>query len=134
LTENSVINVKNKSHAVTAEIVVPEGGANGVIVAQGGSFGGWTFYVTDGRPAYCYNLFGLRQFKVYGDEPLSAGDHQLRMELGYDGDGLAKGGDVNLFVDGEKVGQGRVDATQPLVFLRGRDHGCRQGHRHSRQR
>jgi len=116
LTENSVINVKNKSHAVTAEIVVPEGGANGVIVAQGGSFGGWTLYVTDGRPAYCYNLFGLRQFKVYGDEPLSAGDHQLRMEFGYDGGGLAKGGDVNLFVDGEKVGQGRVDATQPLVF------------------
>ena len=75
MTENSVINVRNTFHAVTAEIVVPEGGANGEIVAQGGSLGGWTLYVTDGRPAYCYNLFGLRQFKVYGDGPLSVGDH-----------------------------------------------------------
>ena len=87
LTENTVINVKNKSHAVTAEVVVPEGGANGVIVAQGGAFGGWSLYVIDGRPAYCYNLFGLQQFKVYGDEPLPAGDHQVRMEFGYDGGG-----------------------------------------------
>ena len=116
LTENTVINVKNKSHAVTAEVVVPEGGANGVIVAQGGAFGGWSLYVTDGRPAYCYNLFGLQQFKVYADERLSAGDHQVRMEFGYDGGGLAKGGDVALFVDGEKAGHGRVDATQPMVF------------------
>ena len=68
-----------------------------------------------GRP-YCYNLFGLQQFKVYADERLSAGDHQVRMEFGYDGGGLAKGGDVTLFVDGEKAGQGRVDATQPMVF------------------
>ena len=116
LTENSVINVKNKSHAVKAKIVGPESGANGVIVAQGGAFGGWSLYVTNGRPAYCYNLFGLQQFKVYGDEPLPAGDHQVRMEFGYDGGGLAKGGDVTLFVDSEKAGQGRVDATQPMVF------------------
>ena len=70
--------------------------------------------------------FGLQQFKVYGDAPLPVGDHQVRMEFGYDGGGLAKGGDVTLFVDGEKAGQGRVDATQPMVFSRGRDHGRRQ--------
>ncbi len=116
LTENSVVVIKNKSHAVTAEIVVPEGGANGVIVAQGGAFGGWSLYLTDGRPAYCYNLFGLQQFKVYGDEPVPAGEHQVRMEFGYDGGGLGKGGDVTLFVDGEKAGQGRVDATQAMIF------------------
>ena len=111
---------------MTAEIVVPKSGANGVIVAQGGAFGGWSLYVTDGRPAYCYNLFGLRQFKVYGDAPLPVGDHQVRMEFGYDGGGLAKGRDVTLFVDGEKAGQGRVDETQPMVFSRGRDHRRRQ--------
>jgi arylsulfatase len=114
--ENSVVNIKNKSHAVTAEVVVPDGGARGVIVAQGGSFGGWSLYATGGRLAYCYNQFGLQRFKVYGEQPISAGEHQVRMEFAYDGGGLAKGGDVVLFVDGEKVGRGRVGATQPMVF------------------
>ncbi len=69
LSENSVVVIKNKSHAVTAQIVVPETGANGVIVSQGGAFGGFVLYAKDGKPAYCYNLFGLQQFKVYGSDP-----------------------------------------------------------------
>ena len=116
LSENSIVKIKNKSHAVTAEIDVPEGGANGVIIAQGGAFGGWALYAKDGKPAYCYNLFGLQQFKVYGDDAIPAGQHQVRMEFTYDGGGLGKGGDVTLFVDGEKVGEGRVDDTVPMVF------------------
>jgi Sulfatase len=116
LSENSVLMLKNKSHSVTAEIEVPEEGANGVIVAQGGSFGGWALYITEGKPAYCYNLFGLQQFKVYGDAPIPAGEHQVRTEFAYDGGGLGKGGDVTLYLDGAKVGEGRVDATQPMVF------------------
>jgi hypothetical protein len=64
ITENSVVAMKNKSHAITAQIDVPEGGANRVIVAQGGAFGGFVLYAKDGRPAYCYNLFGLQRFKV----------------------------------------------------------------------
>ncbi len=116
LTENSVLVIKNKSHSVTAEIVVPEGGASGVIVAQGGAFGGWSLYVHEGKPAYCYNLFGLQRFKIYGDAALPAGEHQVRMEFAYDGGGLAKGGTVSLYVDGGKVGEGRVAATEPMVF------------------
>jgi arylsulfatase len=116
LSENSVINIKNKSHAVTADLTVAAGGAGGVIIAQGGTFGGWTLYVHQGRPAYCYNLLGVQQFKTYGDKALGAGDHQVRMEFGYDGDGLGKGGDVTLYIDGVQVGQGRVDATQPMIF------------------
>ena len=116
LTENSVVVLKNKSHAVSAQIVVPEGGANGVIVAQGGAFGGWSLYLHEGKPAYCYNLFGLRRFKVYGQQPVAAGEHQIRMEFGYDGGGLAKGGSVSLYVDGAKAGEGRVEATQPMIF------------------
>jgi arylsulfatase len=117
LSENSVVNIKNKSHAVTAEIDVPDGRtANGVIVAQGGAFGGWAVYATEGRPAYCYNLFGLQRFKVYGDTTIPAGTHQVRAEFVYDGGGLAKGGNVTLFLDGAKVGEGRVDATQPMAF------------------
>ena len=117
LTEASVVNIKNKSHSITAQLDVPESGANGVIVAQGGAFGGWVLYVKDGRPAYCYNLFGLRQFKVYADDALiPAGEHQVRAEFAYDGGGLAKGGSVTLYLDGEKVGEGRVDGTQPMIF------------------
>jgi arylsulfatase len=116
LSENSIVVLKNKSHAVTAEVVVPDGGATGVIVAQGGAFGGWSLYARDGKPAYCYNLFGLRQFKVYGDTPIPSGEHQVRVEFAYDGGGLGKGGTATLYLDGAKVGEGRVDATVPLVF------------------
>ena len=95
---------------------MPEGGASGVIVAQGGAFGGLALYAKDGKPAYCYNLFGLQQFKVYGEDAIPAGEHQVRMEFAYDGGGLGKGGDVVLFLNGEKVGQGRVGATAAMVF------------------
>ena len=87
-----------------------------MIISQGGAFGGFVLYAKDGRPAYCYNLFGLQQFKVYGDEPIPAGEHQVRMEFAYDGGGLGKGGTVTLYVDGAEVGQGRVDGTVPMLF------------------
>ena len=116
LSENSILVLKNKSHAITADLVVPDGGARGVIVSQGGAFGGWTVYAHEGRPAYCYNLFGLQRFKVYGADPVPSGDHQVRVEFAYDGGGLAKGGTATLFVDGTKVGEGRVDATVPMAF------------------
>ncbi len=116
LTENSVLNVKNKSHAVTADLLVPDGGASGVIVAQGGAFGGWSLYLHDGRPAYTYNLFGVRTFKVHSDTQVPAGEHQVRVEFSYDGGGLGKGGTADLYLDGSQIGSGRVDATVPMIF------------------
>jgi arylsulfatase A-like enzyme len=116
ISENSIVVTKNKSFALTAEVVVPEGGANGVMIAQGGAFGGWSLYAQEGKPAFCYNLFGLQQFKTYGPEQIPAGTHQVRMEFAYDGGGLAKGGDVTLLVDGSPVGKGRVDGTVPMLF------------------
>jgi arylsulfatase A-like enzyme len=117
LTENSVVNIKNKSHSVTAEVVVPgDGGAQGVIVAQGGSIGGWSLYAKDGRPRYCYNLFGIQHFYVDGEREIPAGTHQVRMEFDYDGGGLGKGGNVSLYVDGEPAGEGRVEATAAMIF------------------
>ena len=116
LSENSVVVIKNKSHAITALVEVPDGGADGVIVAQGGSFGGWTLYAFEGKPAYCYNLFGIRRFKVYGDEALPSGEHQVRLEFAYDGGGLGKGGTATLYVDGSQVGEARIDATVPMAF------------------
>ena len=116
LTENSILVIKNKSHAVTAQIDVPEGGARGVIIAQGGAFGGWCLYARDGRPVYCYNLLGLQRFKVEGDRPIPAGERQVRMEFAYDGGGLGKGGTATLYLDGDEIGSGRVDATQAMIF------------------
>src|SRR4029078_2861245 len=116
LTESSLVNIKNKSHAVTAEIVVPETGAEGVILAQVGAFGGWSLYAKAGRPTYCYNMLGLQRFKVEADAAIPPGTHQVRMEFAYDGGGPAQGGALALFVDGDKTGEGRVEATVPLLF------------------
>jgi len=116
LSENSVVNIKNKSHSLTAEIVVPESGASGVIIHQGGAFGGWSLYAKAGKPVYCYNLFGLRLFKIEGGQTIPPGEHQVRMEFKYDGGGLGKGGTVTLYLDGKQVGQGRVENTQPMAF------------------
>jgi arylsulfatase len=95
---------------------VPEGGGEGVIIAQGGAYAGWSLYLHEGRPAYCYNFFGLQRFKIYGEHPVPAGEHQIRMEFAYDGGGLGKGGDVTLYLDGDKVGEGRVEHTVPMLF------------------
>jgi arylsulfatase len=116
LSESAVVNIKNTSHAVTADIVVPDGGARGVLIAQGGAFGGWSLYFHEGRPKYCYSFFGVQRFAVEGDAPVPAGEHQVRMEFDYDGGGLAKGGTVTLYVDGQSVAEGRVEHTQPLIF------------------
>ena len=126
LSENSVIIIKNKSHAVTAELTVSaDTPAQGVIIAQGGNIGGWVLYAHEGKLKYCYNLLGIKHFYVEADAPLSAGDHQVRMEFAYDGGGLGKGGTATLFVDGKPVGSGRVDATAPMVFSA--DDGCDVG-------
>ena len=116
LSESSIVSIKNKSHAVTAEVVVPEGGAQGVIIAQGGSIGGWSLYLKDGKPRYCYNLFGIQRFYVDGDGEVPAGVHQVRMEFDYAGPGLGKGGTATLYLDGVKCGEGAVAATAALVF------------------
>ena len=116
LNESSVITVKNRSHAVTAQVVVTDAGAEGVIVSQGGMAGGWSLYCRDGRLRYCYNLVGLQYFYVDSDVKLPAGEHQVRMEFDYDGPGLAKGGTVTLYLDGAEVGRGQLPVTQAVVF------------------
>jgi arylsulfatase len=122
LSENSVLNLKNKSHSVTAEITVPASGAEGVIIAQGGNIGGWTLYAKGGKLKYCYNLLGIQYFYAESAQSLPAGDHQVRMEFKYAGGGLGKGGAATLFVDGKKVGEGRIDGTAAMIFSA--DDGC----------
>ena len=116
LSENCVLNIKNKSHSVSAEISVPSSGAQGVIVAQGANIGGWSLYVHDGKLKYCYNLGGIQQFFVEATSPLPAGDHQVRMEFAYAGGGLGKGGKVTLYLDGKQIGEGDIPATLAMIF------------------
>jgi arylsulfatase A-like enzyme len=116
LSENCVLNVKNKSHSITAEIVVPEGGAKGVIIAQGADIGGWVLYAHEGKFTYCYNWGGYKHFRVQGETVLSPGEHQVRMEFAYDGGGLGKGGKATLYVDGKKDGEGVIAATLAMIF------------------
>ncbi|MEU4234116.1 arylsulfatase [Nonomuraea sp. NPDC026600] len=116
LQENTVPNVKNKSHSITAEIDVPEGGCHGVIVVQGGRFGGWALYVNRGRPAYCYNYFGRHSSYVRAPEPLAPGRHTVCFAFLYDGGGVGKGGNGLLTVDGVRVAEGRIDETIPYLF------------------
>ena len=125
LSENSVLNIKNKSHAVTAEITVPAAGAEGVIIAQGGNIGGWALYAKGGKLKYCYNLLGVQYFYVESGDAMSPGEHQVRMEFAYDGGGLGKGGTVTLYIDGKSVGTGKVAATAAMVFSA--DDGCDVG-------
>ena len=116
LTENSVVNNKNASFSLTAEVMVPEQGAEGVIVAQGGVTGGLSLYAKGGKPKYCYNFFGLERYYVEGTTAIPSGTHQVRMEFAYDGGGLGKGGTATLYIDGEAAGEGRIEQTEAFLF------------------
>ncbi|WP_416674846.1 arylsulfatase [Egbenema bharatensis] len=116
LSENSVVNVKNKSFSVTAEIVAAEEQTEGVIIAQGGKFGGWSVYAKDGKAKFVYNVLGIHHYTIEADRPLPSGKHQVRVEFAYDGGGLGKGGNATLFYDGEKVGACRVEQTHGIIF------------------
>jgi arylsulfatase A-like enzyme len=125
LSENTVLNIKNKSHSVTAEIEVPQAGAEGVIIAQGSNIGGWSLYAKGGKLKYCYNLLGVQHFFAESAGAIPAGAHQVRMEFAYAGGGLGKGGAVSLYIDGKKVSEGNVAATAAMVFSA--DDGCDVG-------
>jgi len=116
LSENSVVVTKNKSFSITAEVEVPSKGAEGVIIHQGGAFGGMSLYIKGGKAKFAYNFFGLQTFTTEASQPIRAGKHQVRMEFAYDGGGLGKGGNVSLYYDGKKVGKGRVEHTAPMAF------------------
>ena len=129
LGENVVLNTKNKSYAVTAELVLPEGNAHGVIAAIGGGAGGWSLYIKDGRLKFCSNWLGIQYYYTESGTALPGGKHQVRVEFAYDGGGLGRGGGVTLYLDGNKIGEGRVDYTQPMIFSVDEtlDIGCEYG-------
>jgi hypothetical protein len=126
MAENAFINIKNRSHTITAEIENP---TNGVILAQAGRFGGWSFYVKDGKPFYTYNYLGLNEYTVAGTEALPAGKVTIRFDFIYDGGGPGKGGAGTIFVNGKSVATGRIEKTQPAMFSadEGADVGADEG-------
>jgi arylsulfatase len=116
MSENVFINTKNRSHTITADLTIPEGGANGVILCQAGRFGGWSLYLKDGKPIYTYNFLGLKRDTIAAKEPIPAGKTTIRYEFVYDGNGLGKGGLGTILVNGQKVAEGRIERTQPMIF------------------
>jgi arylsulfatase A-like enzyme len=109
------INTRNKSYTITSDVDVAQN-ANGVMVCQGGKFGGFSFYIKNGKPAFTYNYLGLQSFDVKAGEALNTGKHQLVYDFKYDGGGAGKGGTGTISVDGKKVAEGRLEKTQPGIF------------------
>jgi len=116
MSENVFINIKNRSFSITAAVEIPQGGANGVILAQAGRFGGWSLYLKEGKPTFCYNFLGLQQYKVSAPEALPGGKATVRMNFDYDGGGIGKGGLATLLVNGQNVASGRIERTQAMMF------------------
>jgi arylsulfatase len=118
MSENVFINVKNRSLTITADVEIPKAkaGANGVVLAQGGRFGGWSLYFKGGKPAYTYNFLGLQRFTVASAQAVPAGKAKIRMDFAYDGGGLGKGGLATIHVNDKKVAEGRIQHTQAGIF------------------
>jgi arylsulfatase A-like enzyme len=116
ISENAFINIKGRSSAITAEIEVPKDGANGVIIAQAGRFGGWSLYMKGGRMHQVYNFGGLERTTVSSPQALSPGRHTILYEFAYDGGKPGSGGMSRLSVDGKQVGEARVPRTMPFVY------------------
>ena len=129
MSENVFINTKNRSHTITAEVEIPPGGANGVILAQAGRFGGWSLYLKDGKPTYTYNWLGLHRYTMAAEQALPSGKATIRYEFVYDGGGVGKGGTGTLYVSGKNVATGRIDQTQCCAFSadEGADVGADEG-------
>jgi arylsulfatase len=116
MTENTFINIKNRSKTITAEVEVGKDRGNGIILCQGGRFGGWALYVKDGKPAYDYNFIGLQRFTIESPAKLPKGKSTIKFVFDYDGDGMGKGGNGTLYVNDKKVAEGRIEHTQAVVF------------------
>jgi arylsulfatase len=129
MSENTFMNIKNRSFTITAEIETPGATTKGVILAQAGRFGGWSLYVKDGKPVFTYNFVGLHEYTVASTQALPAGKATVRFDFAYDGGGSGKGGTATISVNGKQVATGKIDRTQANVFSadEGADVGLDEG-------
>ena len=116
MMENTFINIKNTSFSITADVNIPSKGAKGVILTQGGRFGGWSLYLRDNKPEFTYNFLGLQRFVVASSKKLPAGPVQIKFDFVYDGEGVGKGGTGTIYVNGTAVAEARIEKTQPYIF------------------
>jgi len=115
ILENTFINEKNNSKTITANVQL-SGNDRGIILTQGGKFGGWALYMDNGKPAYTYNWFGLERYTIASPTAINNPNAEIKLQFDYDGGGTGKGGLATLYVDGEKVAEGRVEKTEPGVY------------------
>ena len=111
-----MINIKNRSFSIVAEVDNPNGNAEGVLVTLGGETGGYALLVLDGKPTFQYNFLGLQRYTIASSEPLPKGECTIRFDFVYDGGGAGKGGTGTLSVNGERFAEGRIDKTVPVYF------------------
>jgi arylsulfatase len=109
------IDLRNKSYTITSDVEIKDNG-NGVIVCQGGRFGGLSLYMKNGKPAFSYNYLGLQSYHIVSAQAIKAGKHTIVYDFKYDGGGMGKGGTGTITVDGTKVAEGHLEKTQPGIF------------------
>jgi arylsulfatase len=111
IPEGSAPDLKNKSFGISAIVEIPENGAEGVVMTQGGRFCGLGLYLLDGKPVFHYNLAGVERYEVTSDQRLPSGKHVVTVDFKYDGGGVGKGGEATLSVDGNKVASEKFPRT-----------------------
>ena len=114
--EGAAPNIRNKSFSITADIVLPKGSEQGVLVTQGGLSGGFTLVLEKGKPVFYYNMANVAHYSVAATQALKPGKHTVVFDFLYDGGGIGKGGTGKLSVDGTQVAQGRIEKTVPFRF------------------
>ncbi len=114
IPEGAAPDVKNKSFQIVASVEVPKGGANGMLITQGGRFAGWGLYVLGGKPVFCYNLAGVERYTVVGKDKLTPGKHTVALDFKPEGSGLGKGGTATITVDDKPSGEGKIGRTLPF--------------------
>lgn len=116
MLENTFINIKNKSFTITADINISKDATQGVILTQGGRFGGWSLYIKDEKPEFTYNFLGLERYVITSSEKLPLGASTVKFEFVYDGGGFGKGGNGTLYLDNKSIGSARIEKTHPNIF------------------
>ena len=114
IPEGAAPDMKNRSFGISATVIIPEKGAEGVLMTQGGRFGGVGLYVKNDRPVFHYNVVGVARYTVAAEDKLRPGKHVITLDFNYDGGGLGKGGTATLTVDGKKVASEKLQRTIPF--------------------
>jgi arylsulfatase len=116
---SNAANILNRSYTITAEVAIPEAGGDGMIVTEGGDFGGYGLYLLKGKPVFLYNLLGLERFRWQGNEVLTPGKHTIVFDFKSDEPGFGKGGTGVLQVDGKEIAKQKIPHTIPFVMTLG---------------